>query len=119
MCYNNPPVYRVDITPEMFQGMADVDNIVCIKEASGDVRRVNTWSMLAQFLYSTAGDRGDMARRTARRDDHRVGFGGFALQWRVLGARIRCPEANFCPANVAGLFIGRQLCRHATWQDGC
>jgi len=40
MCYNNPPVYRVDITPEMFQDLADVENIVCIKEASGDVRRI-------------------------------------------------------------------------------
>ncbi len=40
MCYNNPPVYRVDITPEMFLELAEVENLVCIKEASGDVRRV-------------------------------------------------------------------------------
>ncbi|MFT7515566.1 MAG: dihydrodipicolinate synthase/N-acetylneuraminate lyase, partial [Candidatus Omnitrophota bacterium] len=40
MCYNNPPVYRVDITPEMFLDLADVENIVCIKEASGNVPRV-------------------------------------------------------------------------------
>lgn len=40
MCYNNPPVYGVDITPDMFKELMDVDNIVCIKEASGDVRRV-------------------------------------------------------------------------------
>lgn len=50
MCYNNPPVYRVDITPEMFQELADVDNIVCIKEASGDVRRVTD-------LFNALGDR--------------------------------------------------------------
>ncbi|MCG8583222.1 MAG: dihydrodipicolinate synthase family protein [Pirellulales bacterium] len=50
MCYNNPPVYRVDITPEMFQDLADVDNIVCIKEASGDVRRVTD-------LFNALGDR--------------------------------------------------------------
>ena len=25
MCYNNPPVYGVDITPAMFQELADVD----------------------------------------------------------------------------------------------
>ena len=50
MCYNNPPVYRVDITPEMFQDMADVDNIVCIKEASGDVRRITD-------LFNVLGDR--------------------------------------------------------------
>jgi 4-hydroxy-tetrahydrodipicolinate synthase len=50
MCYNNPPVYRVDITPEMFQQMSDVDNIVCIKEASGDVRRITD-------LFNSLGDR--------------------------------------------------------------
>lgn len=50
MCYNNPPVYRVDITPEMFQDIADVDNIVCIKEASGDVRRITD-------LFNALGDR--------------------------------------------------------------
>jgi 4-hydroxy-tetrahydrodipicolinate synthase len=50
MCYNNPPVYRVDITPEMFQQLADVENIVCIKEAAGDPRRVTD-------LFNTLGDR--------------------------------------------------------------
>ena len=50
MCYNNPPVYRVDITPEMFKEMGDVENIVCIKEASGDVRRVTD-------LFNALGDR--------------------------------------------------------------
>lgn len=50
MCYNNPPVYRVDITPEMFQQLADVENIVCIKEASGDVRRITD-------LFNALGDR--------------------------------------------------------------
>ena len=40
MCYNNPPVYRVDITPEIFKELIDVENIVVIKEASGDVRRI-------------------------------------------------------------------------------
>ena len=50
MCYNNPPVYRVDITPEMFEEMSDVDNLVCIKEASGDVRRITD-------LFNKLGDR--------------------------------------------------------------
>jgi 4-hydroxy-tetrahydrodipicolinate synthase len=50
MCYNNPPVYRVDITPEMFRELMAVDNIVCIKEASGDVRRVTD-------LFNALGDR--------------------------------------------------------------
>jgi len=50
MCYNNPPVYRVDIKPEMFEQMSDVENIVCIKEASGDVRRITD-------LFNALGDR--------------------------------------------------------------
>ncbi len=50
MCYNNPPVYRVDIKPEDFMAMSDVENIVCIKEASGDVRRITD-------LINTLGDR--------------------------------------------------------------
>lgn len=50
MCYNNPPVYRVDITPEMFKELAAVKNLVCIKEASGDVRRVTD-------LFNALGDR--------------------------------------------------------------
>ena len=40
MCYNNPPVYKVDITPEMFEDLAEVENIVSIKEAAGDTRRI-------------------------------------------------------------------------------
>lgn len=50
MCYNNPPVYRVDITPESFQRLADVENLVCIKEASGHVPRVTD-------LFNALGDR--------------------------------------------------------------
>ena len=50
MCYNNPPVYRVDITPEMFEGMMDVENIVCIKEAAGNVPRITD-------LFNKLGDR--------------------------------------------------------------
>lgn len=40
ICYNNPLAYGVDITPDMFAELADVDNLVAIKESSGDVRRI-------------------------------------------------------------------------------
>jgi dihydrodipicolinate synthase/N-acetylneuraminate lyase len=50
MCYNNPPVYRVDLTPEMFEDLADVDTIVCIKEAAGDTCRITD-------LFNKLGDR--------------------------------------------------------------
>jgi 4-hydroxy-tetrahydrodipicolinate synthase len=39
MLYNNPPVYRVDVTPAMVAGLADVATIVAIKESAGDTRR--------------------------------------------------------------------------------
>jgi 1-pyrroline-4-hydroxy-2-carboxylate deaminase len=39
MVYNNPPIYKNDITPDILASLADVDNIVCFKESSGDTRR--------------------------------------------------------------------------------
>ena len=38
--YNNPISYHADVTPEMFEELAEVDNLVAIKESSGDVRRI-------------------------------------------------------------------------------
>jgi 4-hydroxy-tetrahydrodipicolinate synthase len=40
LCYNNPRGYGVDLTPELFLQLRDVENIVAIKEASGDPRRI-------------------------------------------------------------------------------
>ena len=40
MAYNNPVSYGVDITPEMFHQLEDVENLVAIKESSENVRRV-------------------------------------------------------------------------------
>lgn len=40
IAYNNPLAYHVDLTPQLFAELADVRNIVAIKESSGDVRRV-------------------------------------------------------------------------------
>jgi 1-pyrroline-4-hydroxy-2-carboxylate deaminase len=39
MLYNNPPIYRTDVTPAMLAALADCDTIVCFKESSGDTRR--------------------------------------------------------------------------------
>lgn len=41
MVYNNPVVYGVDITPEMFAELSDEPTIVAIKESSDDVRRLS------------------------------------------------------------------------------
>lgn len=40
MVYNNPPAYKVDITPEMFVEMADEPKFACIKESSDNPRRI-------------------------------------------------------------------------------
>jgi 4-hydroxy-tetrahydrodipicolinate synthase len=39
MVYNNPPIYKADVTPEILATLADCETIVCIKESSGDTRR--------------------------------------------------------------------------------
>jgi dihydrodipicolinate synthase/N-acetylneuraminate lyase len=40
MLYNNPIAYPVDVTPSMFVELADVANLVAIKESSGNTRRI-------------------------------------------------------------------------------
>lgn len=50
MIYNNPLAYRVDVGPEQLEQLADVPSIVCIKEESGDIRRVTD-------IYNRVGDR--------------------------------------------------------------
>jgi 4-hydroxy-tetrahydrodipicolinate synthase len=40
LCYNNPVSYKVDLTPELMKQLADLENVVAIKEASGDPRRL-------------------------------------------------------------------------------
>ncbi len=50
MIYNNPGAYRIDIKPEEFNQLADVKNLVAIKESSGDPRRITD-------IYNACGDR--------------------------------------------------------------
>ena len=40
LCYNNPPSYGVDVTPEMFAELASEPTLVAIKESSENVRRL-------------------------------------------------------------------------------
>ena len=39
MLYNNPPAYRVDISNAVLSALADLDNVVAIKESSSSTRR--------------------------------------------------------------------------------
>jgi 4-hydroxy-tetrahydrodipicolinate synthase len=50
MIYNNPIAYGVDVTPPILKELADTPEIVCIKEESGDIRRVTD-------LFIACGDR--------------------------------------------------------------
>jgi len=40
MLYNNPVGYHADVTPEMFAQLADIPNLVAIKESSANTRRI-------------------------------------------------------------------------------
>lgn len=46
MIYNNPIAYGVDVTPEILAELADVPEIVCIKEETGDIRRITDMRIL-------------------------------------------------------------------------
>src|SRR5262249_2216204 len=50
MIYNIPIAYGVDVTPAILRDLVNVPGIVCIKEESGDIRRVTD-------LYNEHGDR--------------------------------------------------------------
>ncbi len=50
MCYNNPPSYGVDITPEMFDELADEPTLAAVKESSENPRRLTD-------LVNVCGDR--------------------------------------------------------------
>lgn len=50
LVYNNPIAYGVDITPAMFAQLADVANLVAIKESSADTTRITQ-------LLNLCGDR--------------------------------------------------------------
>ncbi|WP_142115929.1 dihydrodipicolinate synthase family protein [Bosea sp. AK1] len=40
MIYNNPIAYGVDVTPAVLKELVDTPQIVCVKEETGDIRRV-------------------------------------------------------------------------------
>ncbi len=39
MVYNNPPIYKTDVTPDMIAALADCETIVCVKESAGFTSR--------------------------------------------------------------------------------
>ena len=69
MIYNNPVSYKVDVTPEMFEELADEPKFVAIKESSDDVRRIT-----------------DIINRVGDRYRIFTGVDDLALESLVLGA---------------------------------
>ena len=70
MLYNNPPAYRVSISIEALRQLADVANIVCLKESAPDTRRFTD-------LHNALSDRYVLF----------AGLDDVALEALVLGAR--------------------------------
>jgi len=70
MVYNNPVTYGVDITPDMFAGLADAPTLAAIKESSDDVRRLTD-------IVNAVGDRYRLF----------CGVDDIALESVMLGAR--------------------------------
>ena len=70
MVYNNPIAYGVDVTPEMFEALADEASIVAIKESSDNVRRVT-----------------DIISRTGARYAIFCGVDDLAMEAMLMGAR--------------------------------
>jgi 4-hydroxy-tetrahydrodipicolinate synthase len=50
LCYNNPPSYGIDLTPDMFEELAGEKTLVAIKESSDNPRRITD-------LLNALGDR--------------------------------------------------------------
>jgi 1-pyrroline-4-hydroxy-2-carboxylate deaminase len=69
MVYNNPIAYGVDVTPEMFEELADETSIVAIKESSDNVRRVT-----------------DIINRTGERYAIFCGVDDLAMEAMLMGA---------------------------------
>jgi 1-pyrroline-4-hydroxy-2-carboxylate deaminase len=55
MVYNNPLDTKVDLTPDLLAEIAQLDNVVAVKEFSGDVRRVLEIKELAPDLQVVSG----------------------------------------------------------------
>ena len=56
MLYNNPPIYKNDVTPDILASLTDVETVVCFKDSSGDTRRfIDTRNMVGDRFVLFAG----------------------------------------------------------------
>ena len=52
MIYNNPIAYGVDVTPDVLEALAGTEEIVCVKEESGDIRRITDIAVAVGVRFS-------------------------------------------------------------------
>ncbi|WP_018600013.1 dihydrodipicolinate synthase family protein [Mycobacterium sp. 155] len=55
IAYNNPFDTRVDLTAELLSRLAEIDNVVAVKEFSGDIRRITSIQRLAPQIDVLSG----------------------------------------------------------------
>ncbi|TVP95248.1 MAG: dihydrodipicolinate synthase family protein [Planctomycetaceae bacterium] len=84
MVYNNPISYGNDVTPAMFEELAEIDNFVALKESSGDTRRITD-------LRNTVGDRYAIFTGV---DDLALESAVLGIDGWVAGTGIAFPEHN-------------------------
>ncbi len=88
MLYNNPSTSGVDIQPDLVARIAEFDNIVCVKESSGDMARLC-----------------DIRRRCGDRVDVFCGCDTLTLEMLTLGAvGWVSPPANLIPRQCVELY---------------
>ncbi len=84
MLYNNPVGYHTDVTPEMFADLADLANLVAIKESSANTRRITELRNLT----------GDRYRLFTGVDDLFLESAILGIDGWVCGSGIAVPQEN-------------------------
>jgi len=84
MLYNNPIGYTADVTPEMLESLADVPNLVAVKESSGNPRRITE-------IRNQVGDRFQLFTGV---DDLMLECAILGIDGWVAGSGIAFPEEN-------------------------
>ena len=84
MLYNNPVGYPVDITPQNFQQLSDIKNLVAIKESSANTRRITELRLAVGDRYQIFSGVDDLIMQSAV-----LGIDGW-----VAGSGIAFPKEN-------------------------
>ena len=84
MLYNNPVGYHTDVTPEMFAQIADIENLIAIKESSANTRRITE-------LRNKVGDRYQLFTGV---DDLFLESAILGIDGWVAGSGIAFPQEN-------------------------